>query len=106
MSESPLRAVPEGIAGAEDGSPAFQLDRDPFLESGLPDPLERRLDELERRRPPRLRAVTGTPDASAPPARPRPLRAPIPPRPRSTAVPSSCARSTRSASVTTTRACA
>ena len=33
MSESPLRAVPRGLVGAEDGSPVFKLDRDPFLEA-------------------------------------------------------------------------
>jgi 1-acyl-sn-glycerol-3-phosphate acyltransferase len=56
MSESPLRAIAVGAPGAEH-PPVFQLDRDPFLETGLPDPLERRLDELERRAPPVLRAV-------------------------------------------------
>jgi chromosome partitioning protein len=51
----PPAAIP-GVDRIEDGSPVFSLDRDPFLESGLPDPLERRLDELERRKPAQLRA--------------------------------------------------
>lgn len=76
MSESPLRAVAGDLAGADDGSPAFQLDRDPFLDDGLPDPLVRGLDELERRAPVRLRAVPNSPKPRlerrrrTPPARP------------------------------------
>ena len=79
MSESPLRAVPRGLVGAEDGSPVFKLDRDPFLENGLPDPLERRLDALERRAPVRLRPVR-----SEPKSRPGPRRRVLPPRPSAT----------------------
>jgi 1-acyl-sn-glycerol-3-phosphate acyltransferase len=69
--------TPRALAGPELEGAAFELDRDPFLETGLPDPLERRLDEIERRRPMRLRAVRSAP----PPApRPQPLRRPAPPR--------------------------
>jgi 1-acyl-sn-glycerol-3-phosphate acyltransferase len=79
MSESPLRAVAGGLS--QDGSPGFQLDRDPFLETGLPDPLERRLDELERRAPPVLRPVRSEAKTSA---RPEPRRRALPPRPNAT----------------------
>jgi 1-acyl-sn-glycerol-3-phosphate acyltransferase len=65
-----------GIEGA-----GFELDRDPFLETGLPDPLERRLDELERRRPARLRAVRSE---ATPAPRPAPIRRPSAPRTRTT----------------------
>ena len=60
MSESTVRAG---------GSPDFTLDRDPFLETGLPDPLEQRLDELERRTPVRLRAVRRAPEPDTAPRR-------------------------------------
>ncbi len=79
MSESPLRAVPGGLAVSADGSPAFQLDRDPFLETGLPDPLEHRLDQLERRAPPVLRPV-----GREAKSRPEPRRRALPPRPSTT----------------------
>jgi 1-acyl-sn-glycerol-3-phosphate acyltransferase len=78
MSESPIPTIAGGIERIEDGSPVFSLDRDPFVDSGQPDPLERRLDELERRRTP-LRAVR-----SAAPARPEPRRRALPPRLRTT----------------------
>jgi 1-acyl-sn-glycerol-3-phosphate acyltransferase len=68
--------IPGVAAPAEDGSPAFQLDRDPFLDDGLPDPLVLRLDELERRTPPRLRTVRGDPKRGSRPApHPRPAAA-------------------------------
>jgi 1-acyl-sn-glycerol-3-phosphate acyltransferase len=73
MNESPLRAVNGGAERAEDGSPAFTLDRDPFLDTGLPDPLERRLDEIERRSPPVLRSVSRRPKSE-------PRRRVLPPR--------------------------
>ena len=78
MSESPLQAIPGDSERIEDGSPVFRLDRDPFLDHGLPDPLERRLDEVERRTKPLLRAVRSAP------ARPDPQRRATPPRPRAT----------------------
>src|SRR3989442_4638683 len=77
MSESTLRAIAGAAAHAGDGSHAFKLDRDPFLDSGLPDPLERRLDELERRTPPVLRPVRREPK---PGARSEPRRRALPPR--------------------------
>jgi 1-acyl-sn-glycerol-3-phosphate acyltransferase len=76
MSET----TPRSFSGPALEGAGFELDRDPFLETGLIDPLERRLDELERRRPARLRAVRRAPA----PAAPTPLRRPVPPRPRST----------------------
>jgi 1-acyl-sn-glycerol-3-phosphate acyltransferase len=79
MTESPLQAISQGVERIEDGAPVFQLERDPFLDNGLPDPLERRLDELERRGPMKLRPVR-----SAAPARPGPLRRALPLRPRTT----------------------
>jgi 1-acyl-sn-glycerol-3-phosphate acyltransferase len=63
--------------GYADGSPGFTLDRDPFVDSGGPDPLERRLDALERRTPARLRPVRRAPE-TAPPRDPRPRA--LPPR--------------------------
>src|SRR5215470_8611362 len=82
MAESRIRSVPAGPDGIEEGlAPVFQLDRDPFAESGGPDPLARRLDEIERRTPPRLRPVR---DAANDGARPEPRRRTLPPRPRAT----------------------
>jgi len=80
MTESTLHAIASGAAKRGEVA-IFQLDRDPFLESGLPDPLERRLDQLERRRPVRLRTVRSEP---APAARPEPHRRPATRRPRGT----------------------
>ena len=38
MSESPIPTIAGGIERIEDGSPVFSLDRDPFVDSGQPDP--------------------------------------------------------------------
>ena len=80
MTESTRHAIASGAAKrAEHEAPVFQLDRDPFLESGIPDPLELRLDALERRRPRPLRMARNEP---IPAARPGPRG--MPHRPRTT----------------------
>jgi 1-acyl-sn-glycerol-3-phosphate acyltransferase len=78
MSET---TTPRIVSVPELEGAGFQLDRDPFAETALPDPLERRLDELERSKPARLRPVRNAPER---PARPSPLRRPAPSRPRTT----------------------
>jgi 1-acyl-sn-glycerol-3-phosphate acyltransferase len=73
VSESPLHVG---------GSPGFQLERDPFVDNGLPDPLERRLDQIERRPAPRLRAVRrAAARTPAAPIDPRQRLRALPPRP-------------------------
>jgi len=69
--------APRTRKGAADGA---ALGRDPFAEDAVPDPLTRRLDELEGPRPPA--AAPPRPAAAAPPPRPRARTLRLPPRRR------------------------